>query len=196
MNSREKILAAVKQHNSGTASLPELAPLYYREEDPLTAFRTVLEFIGGHLVEVSSPAALPEALQKTYPGAGRIVSVLPALRDVAAPVAAEADPHSFENVDVAVLAGRFGVAENGAVWITEEEMIHRALPFICTQLALVLPAGAIVSTMHDAYEKIGAAEQGFGVFIAGPSKTSDIEQSLVLGAHGPKGMTVFLVKEG
>ena len=34
----------------------------------------------------------------------------------------------------------------------------------------------------------------FGVFIAGPSKTADIEQSLVLGAHGPKTMTVFVIE--
>jgi L-lactate dehydrogenase complex protein LldG len=40
---------------------------------------------------------------------------------------------------------------------------------------------------------IGNATYGFGAFIAGPSKTADIEQSLVLGAHGPKTMTVFLL---
>jgi L-lactate dehydrogenase complex protein LldG len=47
--------------------------------------------------------------------------------------------------------------------------------------------------MHEAYDKIGNVDYGFGVFIAGPSKTADIEQSLVLGAHGPKSMTVFFI---
>jgi L-lactate dehydrogenase complex protein LldG len=47
--------------------------------------------------------------------------------------------------------------------------------------------------MHEAYSKIGEQQYGFGVFIAGPSKTADIEQSLVLGAHGPRSMTVFLL---
>ena len=48
--------------------------------------------------------------------------------------------------------------------------------------------------MHEAYQKIGNSEYGFGSFIAGPSKTADIEQSLVLGAHGARGLTVFLMK--
>jgi L-lactate dehydrogenase complex protein LldG len=47
--------------------------------------------------------------------------------------------------------------------------------------------------MHQAYERIGNQEYGFGTFIAGPSKTADIEQSLVLGAHGARGLTVFLM---
>jgi L-lactate dehydrogenase complex protein LldG len=53
--------------------------------------------------------------------------------------------------------------------------------------------------MHAAYERIETMETavgyGFATFIAGPSKTADIEQSLVLGAHGPRSMTVFLMDE-
>jgi len=49
--------------------------------------------------------------------------------------------------------------------------------------------------MHHAYDRIGDADYGFGLFLAGPSKTADIEQSLVLGAHGSRSMTVFLVEE-
>jgi L-lactate dehydrogenase complex protein LldG len=52
----------------------------------------------------------------------------------------------------------------------------------------------IVSTMHEAYAKIADEAYGFGGFIGGPSKTADIEQALVLGAHGPLSMTVYLIK--
>jgi L-lactate dehydrogenase complex protein LldG len=45
--------------------------------------------------------------------------------------------------------------------------------------------------MHEAYAQIGMEEYGFATFLAG-SKTADIEQSLVLGAHGARGLTVFL----
>ncbi len=101
--------------------------------------------------------------------------------------------HSLQDVDVAIIRAQFAVAENGAVWVTEEDLKIRVLPFICEHLVALVDKRNMVATMHDAYDKIGSADYGFGVFIAGPSKTADIEQSLVLGAHGPKSMTVFIL---
>jgi L-lactate dehydrogenase complex protein LldG len=99
----------------------------------------------------------------------------------------------LEDVDVAIIDAHFGVAENGSVWVTEDIIKERVLPFICQHLVAILDRKNIVPTMHDAYNVIGDKEYGFSTFIAGPSKTADIEQSLVLGAHGPKTMTVFLL---
>ncbi len=48
-------------------------------------------------------------------------------------------------------------------------------------------------TMHQAYERLTLARPGFRIFISGPSKTADIEQALVIGAHGPRSTTVFLI---
>jgi L-lactate dehydrogenase complex protein LldG len=47
--------------------------------------------------------------------------------------------------------------------------------------------------MHEAYERLKFDRPGFGCFISGPSKTADIEQSLVIGAHGARSLTVFFV---
>jgi L-lactate dehydrogenase complex protein LldG len=95
---------------------------------------------------------------------------------------------------LAVLAVHLAVAENGAVWLTDNGMGQRIIPYICQHLAVVIHAGDIVPTLHEAYEKIGPGEYGFGGFIGGPSKTADIEQALVLGAHGPLTMTVFIIQ--
>jgi L-lactate dehydrogenase complex protein LldG len=47
--------------------------------------------------------------------------------------------------------------------------------------------------MHQAYDALTFGRAEFGTFIAGPSKTADIEQSLVIGAHGPRSLTVFCI---
>jgi L-lactate dehydrogenase complex protein LldG len=44
--------------------------------------------------------------------------------------------------------------------------------------------------MHAAYEELGKVKSSFGLFLSGPSKTADIEQSLVIGAHGARSLTV------
>jgi L-lactate utilization protein LutC len=106
-----------------------------------------------------------------------------------------ASNEELEKTEVVIMEGQFGVAENGAVWVDEANFPHRLLPFVTRQLVLVLDQNKIVSTMHEAYQRLDLRETGFGVFISGPSKTADIEQSLVYGAHGAKKMTVMLLVE-
>ncbi len=100
----------------------------------------------------------------------------------------------LEDIDVAIVHGDFAVAENGAVWINEKNNRHRALYSICKHLVIILPKDQIVDTMIEAYKRVNLKELKHAVFISGPSKTADIEQSLVIGAHGAKALTVFLVE--
>jgi L-lactate dehydrogenase complex protein LldG len=106
---------------------------------------------------------------------------------------AVSDPHQLEDVDFAVLPGQLAVAENAAVWVTDEAVPHRVLYFLPQHLALIVPAESLVHNMHEALARVAPAEGSFGCFISGPSKTADIEQSLVIGAHGARSMTVYLV---
>ena len=215
MSSRDKILAAVKENQpefrelpplpgepasaSGASSVdattPDLSP-----EQLASKFIGLLEAIGGTAYIVSSFDRIAHILQEEHTDARRIVSGCPELASLAETATHYDDPHTLENIDLAILRAHFGVAENGACWITEDRMIERALPFIAQHLALIIHKKDIVANMHEAYERIANAEKdgatyGFATFIAGPSKTADIEQSLVLGAHGPRSMTVFLLDE-
>jgi L-lactate dehydrogenase complex protein LldG len=206
MTSREKILGTIKSNQPPLQELPPLPADHPSRgaDDLATAFATMLEAIGGSVYFVSGYDRIAAILREQHGDARRIVSGCPELAGFAEVSGHYDDPHTLENVDLAVLRAHFGVAENGACWMTEDQMIERALPFITQHLALILRRDAMVADMHAAYERIaewertgtGEAGYGFATFIAGPSKTADIEQSLVLGAHGPRSLIVFLLDEG
>lgn len=46
--------------------------------------------------------------------------------------------------------------------------------------------------MHEAYKRVEGTDYKYGFFVSGPSKTADIEQALVFGAHGPMNVLVVL----
>lgn len=195
MSSREKILAAVKNNQPALQQLPVLEQLNaIQYEDNFLQFKTVLTTIGGKVAEINNTNEIIEYVKNNFSVHQNYVTTLSLLSGIKM-LDETLDPHFLENIEVAVIAAAFGVAENGAIWVTDDEMKIRALPFICQHLAVVLHKKDLVSNMQQAYSLIGKSDYGFGVFIAGPSKTADIEQSLVLGAHGPKTMTVFVLAD-
>jgi L-lactate dehydrogenase complex protein LldG len=193
---RERILAAVLQNQPDKMALPEISFFAGEAAGAADKFISTLTTIGGRALRMGSYAEIAALIQQEYTDDHRIISLVPELAGVSREVyEINPDAHHLENVDLAVLNAHFGVAENGAVWITEDLMGHRALPFITQHLAIVIKENSIVPTMHEAYQRIGdSTAHGFGSFIAGPSKTADIEQSLVIGAHGSRSMTVFLLQ--
>jgi L-lactate dehydrogenase complex protein LldG len=194
MSSRDAILQAVKANQPGGRTLPGVnQPDYAVSIDPLTRFSEVLTAIGGRVILVDAEDDLKALIRQAFGSEASIRSVVESLPFEPLFTPGETDPHLLQDVEVALMTAQFGVAENGAVWVTEENYQQvRVLPFICQHLGIVLSRTHLVPYMHNAYARIGDEKYGFGLFIAGPSKTADIEQSLVLGAHGPKTMTVFL----
>ena len=194
MSSRERILAAVKQNQPPLSPLPDISMFKVTEIDIASKYTDTFTGIGGQVIAVTALDAIKEIIPEHFDTSKRVVTTLPELNDIAELISGDVDPHSYEDVELAIIRARFAVAENGAVWLTESVMGQRIIPYICQHLAVVVTEDSLVSTMHDAYAKIASEDYGFGGFIGGPSKTADIEQALVLGAHGPLSMTIFLIK--
>lgn len=194
MSSREKMLTAIRQNKPDLQPLPERIAFGERLDDVVGQFKTVLQAIGATVVEAPTYAEVRARVRETFPDFTNVAVVVPELADLADFSLAVDDPHELEHVNLAILPGAFGVAENGAVWLSETEIgPHRVLPFVTQHLALIVAEENVLASMHEAYERLRGNETGFGVFIAGPSKTADIEQSLVIGAHGARSLVVYVL---
>lgn len=192
-SSREKILKTIKYNQPEFIKLTLEKNFVPPFDDIVEKFKEVFRGIGGYLYEVSSNDDLLTSIESNFAEARRIISCIPGVPGTEKNEINEKDSHDYDDVDLLIISSRMAVAENGAVWVTDNEIQVRVLPFITEHLLVVVNTKNIVATMHDAYNLIAAEQYGFATFIAGPSRTADIEQSLVLGAHGARIMTVFLM---
>lgn len=197
MSSRDQILQSIRSHALTSEPLPELDTNGVHFDDPVARFCEVLAMVGGRGVHVATLTEAQKALCEipTYQSAKLRVSACPGVGETNFNANDVKDPHEFDAVDFAVLPGLVACAENAAVWVTDEKVPHRVLYFLTQHLALVVPSKSLVHNLGQAYPLIDIQAARFSAWISGPSKTADIEQSLVIGAHGPRSLTVFLVDE-
>lgn len=196
MGSREDILAAVRTQKVPPADAPDFDHPWIQYPDRYAQFSQMIDTIGGKCHAVDTLADINPILESlpAYASAKQIASLVPGVGKANVDTSKLDTPHKLETIDYAILSGFFGVAENGAIWVTDEKLRHRALYFIVQHLSLVIPYDSLLNNMHEAYDRISLGDKKFGVFISGPSKTADIEQSLVIGAHGPRSMQIFCVR--
>jgi L-lactate dehydrogenase complex protein LldG len=201
-SSRETILRDIRQHLPVDAALPAHTGTWTRYDDPAQQFLEVLSGVGGVGTVITSPVTLREEIDQLIEQlqARSICSVLPEVIPGNVNMAAISDPHDLADVDLAILPGELAVAENAAVWVTGAQVPQRVAYFLSQHVVLVVPRARVVNNMHEAYDWLhqdaGAggpfATARWGTFMSGPSKTADIEQALVIGAHGARSLHVFL----
>ena len=205
MSGKQTILSSIRQHRLEPVEHPSLEGDWISYADPPQHFAETLAGVGGRCIPVADIDTLNQELEQipAYAESRSICSLVPGVKRANVDLDAVDDPHELADLDFAVLPGKLAVAENAAVWVTDEGLRHRAIYFIPQHIALVVPADRVVNNTHEAYRELTHAGgngapglfrgPGFGTFISGPSKTADIEQSLVIGAHGARSLTVFLV---
>jgi L-lactate dehydrogenase complex protein LldG len=198
MSSKEKILTAIRRNRPIPVDLPPLTGEWTTYVDRRQQFVEVLEVVGGQALIGAKPEVDAQLRRfSIYSQAQKIASLVPGIGESNVYLSTIDSPHELDNVDIAILPGEFAVAENAAIWVTDRQVPLRVLFFLCQHLVLVVPSNSILDHMHAAYERIASpfTTPMFGAFISGPSKTADIEQSLVIGAHGPRSLTVCLIDE-
>ncbi len=106
-------------------------------------------------------------------------------------------PTELERCDAALTDCDALVAQTGSVMVTAPSAGGRALSVLPPHHVVIARRSQMVPDLAAAYqlarEKYAPNWPSFLSFITGPSRTGDIERILVLGAHGPKKLTIFLV---
>ena len=172
--------------------LPEVPGFPDEGEPILPYFRKQLEAMGGRSFDVADAAAARAKVAELFPAARVVCSAVPEVpgtrraQDVR-------DPHELNDVDVGVVRSPLAVAEAGAVWLTQRDLIVNALGVLSQHLIVLLDPAAIVDTLHDAYARLDLAASPYGVFLAGPSATGDIEGVIIHGAQGARSLTVLFL---
>lgn len=197
MSSKEAILSKYRaniQQKFDMPSLDDIKAITY--PDPVVQFIKMSESVGGHVIEVKEGQDINALAKEVYPDAQEIASNLPEITIATRNPDTIGRARDLNGTDVGIIRGKFGVAENGCIWIPQQ-MKEKVVCFISENLIILLPKSQIVNNMHDAYKRIefDKTYDGYGTFISGPSKTADIAQVLVMGAQAARSVTIFLLPE-
>lgn len=192
MSSKQYILDSIKRSIKIKHDMPDIDSIDgIKYPDIEKQFIEICKSVGGDAKILQPGEDINEVIKNLYPEAKVIASNLPDITIATVDPDKIADPHLMNGTDLGIVRGELGVAENGCVWIPQN-VKQKVVYFISEYLVIILDRKNLVNNMHEAYQSIKFGDKGFGVFISGPSKTADIEQALVVGAHGPKGLMVIL----
>ncbi|HEY9551418.1 MAG TPA: LUD domain-containing protein [Prevotella sp.] len=189
---KEELFAKLRRNTLEKVPMPDMHMDAIQYEDVFGQFVKMTETVGGKVVEARKTDDLNQLIRNLYPDARVFASHLPFITIADKNPDTVLSAHELNGTDVGIVQGEVGVAENGCVWIPQT-MKEKAVCFISEYLVILLDKRHIVNNMHEVYARIEMGEYNFGTFISGPSKTADIEQSLVMGAQAARGVTVIVL---
>jgi L-lactate dehydrogenase complex protein LldG len=192
-NSREQILSGVRANIPRDRVEHPRIPVFGKAElDLKSTFEKHLQAAGGAAYDIENRAEAQAKVASIHPTAQVICSAVPEIPGTRR-VETIRDPHELADVDVGVVRAQFGVAESGAVWLTQEDLIVNSLGFLSQHLVVLLDPEQIVADMHEAYARVRLDQTAYGCFMMGPSATGDIEATLVHGAQGARSLNLFFL---
>ncbi len=194
MSSKDSIIANIRKSLATRENVdyPEIPHFSKNEDNYKNEFKTSLEEAGGKYYKVDSILEAQRIISTNLPNAEIFCSSCTEWkgnRDLNL----VQNPEELHDVDVGIFRAKFGVAETGMIWVTQEDLIINSLGFLAQHLVVLLDPEEIVENMHFAYDRVQLNKHPYGTFMMGPSATADIEAVLVHGAQGARTFTVFLL---
>lgn len=208
--SRDAILALIRQSLAQPALLP-LRPDFtvpvhppLTNEDIVVAFAESFQRVGGEFYYCESLPHLAMQIagfqQRQQVGAPYVWE--PAMQALlrAAGVAFLADEVNFiEQADLGLTSCEALVARTGSVLVSAATASGRRLSIYPDQHLVLARPSQVVAEIGEALRVVqaryGRRLPSMVSLTSGPSRTADIEKTLVLGAHGPRRLALFLLEE-
>jgi len=194
---KAEILGRLERQTEDTSELPTLTGDWIQYADPIAQFRDTAIKVSAQVYFAEGRAACTQLVkQLDCMKTAEVVCCCVTEVEVGSLVLSSVtDPHELDSLDVFIAEGTIGVAENGAIWVDDEKISQRVALFLTQHLVLVLESGKILNNLAEAYSAGVMDFSRFGCWISGPSKTADIEQSLVIGAHGARTLDIIVIHE-
>ncbi|NWG86248.1 MAG: LUD domain-containing protein [Hydrogenophilaceae bacterium] len=170
---------------------------------PTERFLAKLAKVSATHAEVASPTGIVQAVQD-YLAAQNLPPHLvaaphPLLNELAWPEGWQVARRRAQGDDRVGLAVAFcAIAETGSLMLLAGPDSPTTLNFLPDDFLCLLPESRIVPRMEDAWDLLragrGALPRSTNI-VTGPSRTADVEQTIQLGAHGPRRLHVLLLKD-
>jgi L-lactate dehydrogenase complex protein LldG len=189
MATREDFLARVREAQPPSRPRPEV-PLFEGPGGDLQArFSTALQAMGGTRADAANAGDVSDLIRERFGATASIASAtaeVPGTRELRA----DTEPASLQDIEVGVVRARFGVAETGSVWFSEEEYGVNAIGYIVQHLVVLVDPATLIEGLQDVYRRDDFHRARYAALVTGPSATADIEGVLIRGAQGVRSLTV------
>jgi L-lactate dehydrogenase complex protein LldG len=201
MSAREEILSSIRARKTGSPSPPRPFHAAAPQGDLVAAFQQHTGWFHFDVRVLESMADVPAAIAEILraKNMGPSVHLPPDAAFDAIPFGStlEVKRDAPGPNDAAVALAPYAIAETGTLAYPARPDSPASWHFRAGLEIAVVRSANVVAQMEDALAGIkrsGLIPDTIN-FVTGPSRTGDIEQTLELGAHGPKALTVLIVKE-
>jgi L-lactate dehydrogenase complex protein LldG len=207
-SARNNILARLKAAQDKRGEIGEnipdfTSPIYHPLNESLSQeFKTNLEMIGGQVILIKSKSEIADQvkqiceekqLKKIFCADPKLQEILKENIDI------DSDEDSFLGLNIGVTGCEFLVAHLGSVLISSAQISGRRLNVFPETHIVVADQSQMTDYLDHALEKLQNKYKNelpsLISNITGPSRTADIEKTLVMGMHGPKSLIVIISEE-